>query len=324
MRAAGTVPVLTDSFSLLATAGAELTVLPLEHARGGSGPLRLSSVPAKPGVTITPNWDDGSFTFSSNEVGTHYLQYAVTDGTQTATGQVRVEVAAAADVDSKPVTVPHSAFIRGSQATLVDVLATDFDPAGGVLLVTGVTAPADSGLRVEILEQRLLRVTLTQPLATGSVSFGYRVSNGLFEADGSVTVIELPAVLQKQAPRALPDTASVRVGDAIDIPVLANDEHPDGDALTLDPVLTTALQPGAGLLFTSGNTLRYSRRTRPATTPPCTASRRRTGNSPTPRCAFWCEKRMPPPTLRRNPRPSPRGSSPAARFVSRFPERDRP
>ncbi|WP_051972963.1 Ig-like domain-containing protein [Cryobacterium sp. MLB-32] len=257
VRAAGTVPILTDSFSVLATAGAEVTVLPLEHARGGSGVLRLSSVPAKPNVTITPNWDDGSFRFSSDEVGTHYLEYAVTDGAQSATGQVRIEVAAAADVDSRPVTVPHTAFIRGSQPSLVDVLATDFDPAGGVLLVTGVTVPVQSGLRVEILEQRLLRVTLTEPLATGSVSFGYRVSNGLFETDGSVTVIELPAVSQKQAPRALPDTASVRVGDAIDIPVLANDEHPDGDPLTLDPVLTTGLKPGAGLLFAAGNTLRY-------------------------------------------------------------------
>ncbi|MDH6236474.1 Ig-like domain-containing protein [Cryobacterium sp. CG_9.6] len=258
VRPAGMVPILTDSFSALATANAEITLSPLEHARGGSGVLRLSSVPAKPNVTITPNWDDGTFRFSSAEVGTHYLEYAVTDGTQTVTGQVRVEVTAAADVDSKPVTVAHTAFIRGSQPTLVDVLATDFDPAGGVLLVTGlVPGAADSGLRVEILEQRLLRVTLTQPLPTGSVSFGYRVSNGLFESEGSVTVIELPAVTQKQAPRALPDTVSVRVNDAIDIPVLANDEHPDGDPLTLDPVLTEGLTGQAGLLFASGSVLRY-------------------------------------------------------------------
>ncbi|TDW29150.1 hypothetical protein EDD25_0834 [Cryobacterium psychrophilum] len=258
VRPAGTVPILTDSYSALATAGAEITLSPLEHTRGGSGVLRLSSVPAKPNVTITPRWDDGTFRFVSMQVGTHYLEYAVTDGTETATGQVRVEVSAAASGASTPVTVPHTAFIRGSQPTLVDVLATDFDPAGGVLLVTGTTnIPADSGLRVEILEQRLLRVTLTQPLATGSVSFGYRVSNGLVESAGSVTVIELPAVSQKQAPRALPDTVSVRVNDAIDIPVLANDEHPDGDPLTLDPVLTEGLTGQAGVLFASGTVLRY-------------------------------------------------------------------
>ena len=258
VRPSGTVPILTDSYSVVTTAGAEITVSPLEHVRGGSGPLRLSSVPSKPNVTITPNFDDGTFLFVSSEPGTHYLDYGVTDGAQTATGQLRVEVEAAAITDSVPVTVPHTAFIRGSQATVVDVLATDFDPAGGVLLVTGTTGvPPDSGLRVEILEQRLLRVTLTQPLSTGSESFGYRVSNGLFESEGRVTVIELPAVSQKQAPRATGDTASVRVGDAIDIPVLANDTHPDGDPLTLDPVLTTGLASGAGLLFTSGSVLRY-------------------------------------------------------------------
>jgi len=258
VRPAGTVPILTDSFSALATAGAEITLSPLEHARGGSGVLRLSSVPAKPNVTITPRWDEGTFRFVSLEVGTHYLEYAVTDGTETATGHIRVEVSAAADIDSQPVTAPHTAFIRGSQPTLVDVLATDFDPAGGVLLVTGTSSiPADSGLRVEILEQRFVRVTLTRPLPTGSVSFGYRVSNGLLESTGTVTVIELPAVSQKQAPRARPDTVSVRVNDAIDIPVLANDEHPDGDPLTLDSQLTEGLTGQAGLLFTSGTVLRY-------------------------------------------------------------------
>jgi len=258
VRPGGTVPILTDSFSVLATAGAEITVSPLDHVRGGSGALRLSSVPSKPNVTLTADFDEGTFRFLSSEPGTHYLEYGVTDGTQTATGQLRVEVEAAAVLDSVPVTVPHTAFIRGSQSTLVDVLATDFDPAGGVLLVTGtMNVQPGSGLRVEILEQRLLRVTLTQPLATGSESFGYRVSNGLFESEGSVTVIELPAVSQKQAPRAMADTASVRVGDAIDIPVLANDTHPDGDALSLDPILTTGLKPGAGLLFASGTVLRY-------------------------------------------------------------------
>ena len=258
VRPSGSVPIVAEAFVVLATAGVEVTVSPLEHVRGGSAPLRLSSVPAKPDVTITPDYDGGSFRFASSAIGVHEIEYAVTDGALTATGRIRVNVSAAPDANSTPITVPHTAFVRGQQATLVDVLATDIDPAGGVLLVTGtMNVPPVSGLRVEILDQRIIRVTLTKPLENGSVAFGYRISNGLAEAEGTVTVIEIPPPARKQAPLAVPDTVSVRVGDAIDVPVLANDEHPDGDTLTLDPTLATGLPAEAGLLFASGTVLRY-------------------------------------------------------------------
>jgi len=258
VRPAGAVPIIAEPFVVLAAAGREMTVSPLLHVRGGSGPLRLSSVPAKPDVTVTPSFDGGTFRFTSNVVGTHEVEYAVTDGRTTATGRVRVEVVPAPESNTKPVTVPHTAFIRGRQSTVVDVLATDFDPAGGVLLVTGTmdVAPA-SGLRVEILDQHLLRLTLTKPLDAGQVTFGYRVSNGLAEAEGTVTVVEIAEPARKQAPIATADTISVRVGDAIDLPVLANDEHPDGEVLTLDPALAAGLPRGAGVLFASGTVLRY-------------------------------------------------------------------
>ena len=258
VRPAGTVPIVADAFAARATAGSEITVAPLEHARGGNGPLRLGAVPDKPGVTISADFAGGTFRFVSDTVGVHYLDYAVTDGVTTVTGLIRVDVAPAPDSPGRPITVPHTAFLRAQQPTVIDVLATDFDPAGGVLLVTGsLNVPAGSGLTVEVLDQHLLRVTLTRPLEAGSSSFDYTVSNGLASATGTVTVIEIPAATTKQPPVAAPDTVSVRVGDTIDIPVLANDEHPDGDTLSLDPVLSTPLPEGAGLLFASGQVLRY-------------------------------------------------------------------
>ncbi|WP_022884208.1 Ig-like domain-containing protein [Glaciibacter superstes] len=258
VRPAGSVPIIAESFLATATAGTEVTVSPLEHAHGGSAPLKLSSVPSKPDVTIAPNFNQGTFRFLAPAPGVYYVEYAVTDGEATAAGQVRVDVAPVPDANSTPITVPHTAFVRGQRATLVDVLATDFDPAGGVLLVTGTTdVSAAGGIRVEILDQRLIRVTLTRPLETGTTSFGYRVSNGFAEADGIVTLIEIPERPESQAPIATADTVTVRMGDAIDIPVLANDEHPDGEALSLHSTLTTEPEPGSGLLFTSGTVLRY-------------------------------------------------------------------
>ncbi|MBG6239491.1 hypothetical protein IWX78_002478 [Mycetocola sp. CAN_C7] len=253
----GEVPIITEPFPVRAYAGQEVVVSPLAHVRGGSGPLRLVNVPAKTDATITADYDGGTFRFVSTVVKTHYLEYAVTDGNRTQTGSIRVDVVAPPDAGQPPVTVPHTAFIREQSTERVDVLSQDFDPAGGVLVVTGVTnVPDDSGVRVEILEQRILRVTLTMPL-DAPVSFNYSVSNGTAESQGTVTVIEIPTPIVRQPPVAYPDTVSVRVGDAIDIPVLSNDTHPDGDTLTLDPKLSTSLPSDAGLLFTSGRVLRY-------------------------------------------------------------------
>ncbi|WP_210479020.1 Ig-like domain-containing protein [Naasia sp. SYSU D00948] len=257
VRPAGEVPIVAEPFAIRAYVGEEVTVSPLPRVRGGNGVLRLTNVPEKPGVEVSPDYEGGTFRLVAGEVGTRYLDYTVSDGATTATGSVRVDVETPPDANSTPITVPHTAFVREGGSQNVDVLASDIDPAGGVLLVTGVSdVPADSGVRVEVLEQRLLRITLTAPLEA-PVTFGYRVSNGLAEADGTVTVIEIPRPVRTQPPLARPDSVSVRVGDAIDIPVLANDEQPDGEALALDPELVTPLPSGSGLLFASQNRLRY-------------------------------------------------------------------
>ena len=262
VRAVGEAPLVADSFVALATVGEELALEPLRHVRGGSGEPRLSAVPAKPEARITPDFDGGTFRFVGEAVRTHYLEYTVTDGAQTATGRVRVEVSAPPERETTPITVPHTAFIRSNQPMDVDVLATDIDPTGGVLIITGPgEAPDDPGVRVEVVEHRVLRVTLTRPLETGSATFGYRVSNGLADAEGEVTVVEVPEPDLLQPPVAAADSASARTGDVIDIPVLDNDQHPDGDELVLAPDLVEG--PQAGLLFTAGDRLRYHAPDRP-------------------------------------------------------------
>ncbi|MCS5733608.1 Ig-like domain-containing protein [Herbiconiux daphne] len=258
------VPLVAKGFVMLAHVGEEVEVAPLAHVTGGTSALRLTNVPSHDGFAIAPDYTGGTVRITAQAVGSENLDYAVTDGTKTASGIIRVITTLAPDANTKPVTVPHAAFARQNTAVLVDVLATDFDPAGGVLIVSGVDGvSASDGVRVEIIEQRLLRVTLTRPLETGSTSFSYTVTNGLAEAEGSVSVVGIPDPLQRQPPVAVPDTAAVRVGDVVDIPVLANDVHPDGDPLTLDPDLVQSPGDDSGLLFTSGSHLRYLAPTTP-------------------------------------------------------------
>ncbi len=254
----GEVPIVIDPWIALATAGESITIRPLNHSRGGSGPLRLNAVPAKNGVTISPSFESGTFVFSSDRVGTHYLEVTVTDGDQTATGLVRVDVAAPPDAGTRPITVPHTLFLMSPGADTVDPTATDIDPAGGVLVVTGVdAADIGSGVQTEVLDQREVRVSLAAPLDDGPIELRYTISNGLAEAVGTIVVVEIPRPAQRQAPIANDDSATVRVGDVIDIPVLANDEQPDGEPIALEPDLAEPLPDGAGLLFAAGDRLRY-------------------------------------------------------------------
>lgn len=262
VRAAGDVPLITEPFVELATSGEEITIDPLAHVRGGTGEIRLTAVPAKPDAEVTTDFDSGVFRFSSTVARTHYLEYSASDGTSSVTGLIRVDVSEPPTRDLTPITVPHTAFARAGQVIDVDVLDGDIDPSGGVLVITGLDEPTRTndeleaaGVRVEIVQHRTLRVTLDKPLETGSIVFGYRVSNGLAEAAGQVTVVEMPDPERTQPPVAAPDTISVRTGGAVDVRVLENDAHPDGLALDLAPELVA--EPDAGLMFASGNRLRY-------------------------------------------------------------------
>lgn len=253
----GQTPIIAEPFAVSAYAGEEVRIDPLVHVRGGSGPIRLSAVPAKQGSTITPSLDRGVFRFVSDEVRTHYLEYVVTDNEVTATGVVRVDVLPPPDAAAGPITVPKTAFVRTLSSATVAVATADVDPAGGVLVVTGISSvPAGSGIRAEILDQRDVRISLTRPLE-GPTDVRYRISNGTAEAEGTITVIEIPPLDRLQPPIARDDAITVRVGDAVSIPVLDNDEHPDDEPLTLSPVLPQGLDGASGLLFVAGDRLRY-------------------------------------------------------------------
>jgi hypothetical protein len=254
----GAVPIVTDGFLVQGYTDQELQISPLDHVRGGTGAIRLNTVADYPDTRISPDYNAGTFRFQAQAAGIHYLSYSVTDAAQqTATGIIRVDIATAPDASTKPITVPTVAFLYQQQTDLVDVLASDIDPAGGVLSISGVTGvPTGAGVVVEILEHRILRVRLNNPL-DGPVLFTYTATNGFSSAEGVVTLYQVPEPKRLQAPVAVDDSVSVRVGEVIDIPVLANDEHPNRKPLVLDPTLAQNVPDGGGLLFVSGNRLRY-------------------------------------------------------------------
>lgn len=262
---AGDVPPVANPDHLTVNAGEELLVAPLENDLDPSGRgLRLTRVNGGEGAEITPNYEVGTFTFRSDRPGPVYLDYVVANGPASAPGIIRVDVLPEGGEAGAPVAVRDSALLPTGGQTLVDVLANDTDPGGGVLVVQSVTVPPDSPVSVAVLSHSILRITDTRGL-TERITFGYSVSNGRETSTGQVSVVPIPAPAKLQPPRAADDEITVRAGDVATVEVLGNDTHPNGGELTLSPELVETVAPGQGLLAVSGNSLRFKAGNTPGT-----------------------------------------------------------
>ncbi|MBD5785575.1 tandem-95 repeat protein [Cellulosimicrobium terreum] len=250
-------PPIAVNDHVVVPAGESVTVEPLTNDTDPDGDeLRLSDVSEVDGAQITENLDAGELAFSSMEPGSYDLTYQVTDGPNVTTGLVRVDVTAPDEANAPPIVVTDTALLPAGGKTLVDVLANDTDPAGGVLVVQSVSVPDDAGVSVAVLSHQMLRVTELRAL-DGPVSVEYTVSNGSATSTGQVRVVPVPAPTRLQPPNAAADAVTVQAGDVVTIPVLRNDTHPDGLELFLQDELEQDVDPAVGEAFVSEDTLRF-------------------------------------------------------------------
>ncbi|POH74968.1 hypothetical protein CVS27_03660 [Arthrobacter glacialis] len=183
-----------------------------------------------------------------------YLDYQVTNGPMSATGLIRVDVVPA-EQQGLPVAVKDLAMLPAGGSVLVDVLGNDMDPAGGVLVTQSVDVPAGAPVTATIIDRNVIKLSDVRGL-NSTLSIKYTISNGAGSAVGEIAVIRIPAPDKLLPPRAEDDSAVVRVGDIVSIPVLANDTDPNGEVLKA-PVVTETGDPEAGKLFADQNQLRY-------------------------------------------------------------------
>src|SRR5690606_10450212 len=201
-------------------AGQPVTVRPLENDTDPNGDrLRLVDVAEQAPATITPGYATGSFRFVADEPGSYDLTYRVSDGPNATLGLVRVDVLPPPDGDGAPVTVADTVLLPAGGTALVDVLANDTDPAGGVLVVQSVTVPDDAPVTAAVLDPHVPRVNATRRL-DAPVTLEYTVDNGAGSATGQVRVVPVPAPTSPRPPEAHPDEAVVHAGDVVTVPVL--------------------------------------------------------------------------------------------------------
>lgn len=260
-----TVPV-TNADHVVVRTGQTVTVAPLVNdTSSGREPLRLTRVDETPGATIVPDFANKTFTFSSNTADVYYVQYLVAAGANAVPGLVRVDVIDGPGDDLPPIAVRDIALLPSGGEVLVNVLSNDTDPAGGILVVQSVTVAPGTGVAVAVLNHETLRIA-DQTALSEQVRITYRISNGSKTAEGEVVIIPVPAPAQLRPPVANDDSAIVRAGDVVTIPVLENDYHPNGDKIHVAADLVAPLpDPADGDVFISQDTVRFKAGDKPGT-----------------------------------------------------------
>ncbi|MBW4720619.1 Ig-like domain-containing protein [Saccharothrix obliqua] len=255
------VQAATDSTTVAPTAqpdvargqvGRPVEIQPLDNDLPGADPtdptavLRLATEPATPeGVRVVTDLKAGTITVTGGKPGTLVLEYTAAFGNAPfAKAAIRVDLAAAPDSPAPPVAMPDTAVLRGQQPVLVDVLANDFSPSGALLAVQAVT-PAGTQLEAAVVKGRWLRINALDPvLEPNPQLIRYTVTDGVTGAvNGEVTVTQLPPP-DDDTPVPKDDHATVRAGDAVEIPVLDNDTAPAGGTLSLQANVRDAPERG--------------------------------------------------------------------------------
>ncbi|MEJ7598941.1 MAG: Ig-like domain-containing protein [Kofleriaceae bacterium] len=193
-------------------------------------PLTVTSV-ANPSVgTVTTTGTVITFTPPANFVGAATFEYTISDGTESASAVVTVNVGGEND---PPVAVDDTATTTEDTAVVItNLLANDTDPEGQTLSVT-LVGNAVNGT-----------VTLTGNDATftpdanfsGTGTFEYTVSDGADTDTGLVTVT-VPAV--NDPPIAADDTVTTAEDVAVQLTqatLVANDTDTEASALTVTAV----------------------------------------------------------------------------------------
>ena len=257
VKPANTLAVVIDPVVKQTTPDTRTTVSLKQYVHGTSAePAQLTAVETPSGASTTMNAADMSFTFSASNPGTYYVPYTITQGSIPATGLARIEVQAVAGDSAKPIAANDVALLGADNTAIVEPLANDVDPMGGVLSVTNVTTDAANGIKAGVVSNKRVYITARQ-IPTEPVQIKYGVANAAGTSTG-VIVLQPPALTTSNSvPKADNITTQVRTDGIVSIDVLDHVTYADGTTVSLQNGLQYDKNTFKGLVFVSGNTVRY-------------------------------------------------------------------
>lgn len=264
VRDGGNLKPVTNGDHIVVQAGHSVNLNPLSNDTDPNGdPLRLVAVGNPPSglEVLATDLTTGSVTIRGAAVGTYNLTYQVSDGPAQVEGVIRVDVVEA-NTDQPPVAEDDIGLLPSGGQTLIEVLANDSDPNGGVLAVQSVELPEDSPLRVALIDHNLLRVTAPSGLEQPA-SFSYFVSNGKASRSARVMVLPVPAPSRNAVLELSDDSLVVRAGDVGSVKVLTNDRSVLGLRMQVLNNLQASIKDEVGQAFLSNNEVRFRAGKRP-------------------------------------------------------------
>lgn len=197
----------------------------------GDGLYLVSATPKSgDAVRFAP---DGAVTFehTSAELGQKEIAFVVSDGVETASGILTVDVKPTGQLN--PVGTPDFAETFIGETVLVEPLANDLSPSGAPLALVGVKeAPADAEVTPN-LERGTIAFTAAR---AGSYTVLYSLGAGASSSVGLIRVDVKESPAEPLAPIAVTDLAYLRAGEPLSIAVLGNDVSAGGDVLAVQSV----------------------------------------------------------------------------------------
>ncbi|WP_236024482.1 Ig-like domain-containing protein [Bifidobacterium pluvialisilvae] len=257
VRPANTLTAVIDPIVRQAQPGKSITVALRQYVHGTSvQPAQLSAVTQPANASTAANNEDMSFTFKAANPGTYYVPYTITQGTQPTTGLARIEVKNVDGKAAKPVAANDVALLGADNTAIVEPLANDVDPLGGVLAISSVSVPGESGIKTGIVGHKRVYLTARQ-VPTKPVAVSYTVANAQGQSQGRI-VLQPPALsTQNNAPKAGNINVQVRAGGIVTIPVLDHVTYADGTTVKLKTALQYDKKTFKGLAFVSEDNVRY-------------------------------------------------------------------
>lgn len=257
VKPANTLAATIDPVVRQTTPDTRTTIALKQYVHGTSlEPAQLTAVESPAGVSATMNATDMSITFSASDPGTYYVPYTITQGSVPTTGLVRVGVQAVTGDAAKPVAANDVALLGADNTAIVEPLANDVDPLGGVLSVTSVAADSQSGIKTGIVGSKRVYITARR-VPTRPVQLTYTVANAAGSSTGVITLQPPALTSSNSVPKAGNITAQVRTGGIVSVDVLDHVTYSDGTTVKLQNNLEVDKHTFKGLVFVSGDTVRY-------------------------------------------------------------------
>ncbi|WEV52686.1 Ig-like domain-containing protein [Bifidobacterium sp. ESL0704] len=279
VRPANTLPATIDAVTKNTTPDTSTTVELKQYVHGTSAqPPVLSSVNTPNGATTATNSADLSFTFKASNPGTYYVPYTISQGSIEAQGLARMEVQPVAGDSAKPVAANDVALLGADRTAIVEPLNNDTDPMGGVLSVTSVNVDPKLGIKTGLVAHKRVYMTARQ-IPTKPVRLTYTVTNAAGSTRGAI-ILQPPALTTANAaPKATNITANVRTGGIVSVDVIDHVSHADGTTVKLQNTLQFSKKTFKGLVFVSGDEVRYQASNTPGVYPVTYTVRDNLGNA---------------------------------------------